>query len=100
MSSPNGHRETHAMATEFRMHSINGNTQPGISTLIFPQLTSQQAKSVGLNLKPVTSNWKSNTRNEFCIPQNPMLEVLHIKNNIFLRSIFFMVAILNFCGFH
>ena len=49
VSTPNGHRETHAMATEFQMHPINGNTQPGISTLIFPRLTSQQAKSVGKN---------------------------------------------------
>ena len=49
VSTPNGRRETHAMATEFQMHPINGNTQPGISTLIFPRLTSQQAKSVGKN---------------------------------------------------
>ena len=34
VSTPNGRRETHAMATEFQMHPagiINGNTQPGIS---------------------------------------------------------------------
>ena len=37
------------MATEFQMHLINGNTQPGISALMFPQLTSQHAKSVGKN---------------------------------------------------
>ena len=49
VSTENGHSETHAMATEFQMHPINGNTQPGISTLILPWLTSQQAKSVGTN---------------------------------------------------
>ena len=52
VSTPNGRRETHAMATEFQMHPagiINGSTQPGISILIFPRLTSQQAKSVGKN---------------------------------------------------
>lgn len=49
VSTANGRHETHTMATEFQMHPINGNTQPGISTLIFPRLTSQQAKSVGKN---------------------------------------------------
>ena len=49
VSTPNGRRETHAMATEFQMYPINGNTQPGISTLIFPWLTLQQAKYVGIN---------------------------------------------------
>ena len=52
VSTPNGRRETHAMATEFQMHPagiINGNTQPGISTAIIPRLTSKQAKSVGKN---------------------------------------------------
>ncbi len=52
VSTPNGRRETHAMATEFQMHPagiINGSTEPGISTLIFPRLTSVQAKSVGKN---------------------------------------------------
>ena len=32
VSTPNGCRETHAMATEFQMHPINDNKQPGIST--------------------------------------------------------------------
>ena len=52
VSTSNGRRETHAMATEFQMHPagiINGSTQPRISTLIFPRLTSQQTKSVGKN---------------------------------------------------
>ena len=52
VSTPNGRRETHAMATEFQIHPagiINGNTQPGISTVIIPRLTSKQAKSVGKN---------------------------------------------------
>ena len=52
VSTPNGRRETHAMATEFQMHPagiINSSTQPGISTLKFPRLTSMQAKSVGKN---------------------------------------------------
>ena len=52
VSTPNGLRETHAMATEFQMHPagiINSSTQPGISTLKFPRLTSIQAKSVGKN---------------------------------------------------
>ncbi len=53
VSTPNCRRETHAMATEFQMHPINGNTQPGISTLMFPRLTSQQAKSVGKNGPPL-----------------------------------------------
>ena len=47
VSTPNGRRETHAMATEFQMH--NGSVHPGISALVFPQLTIQQAKSVGKN---------------------------------------------------
>jgi len=39
VSTPNGRRETHAMATEFQMHPHNGSVQPGISALVFPQLT-------------------------------------------------------------
>ena len=49
VSTPNGRCETHVMATEFLMHPIKGNTQPGISTLIFSRLTSQQAKYVDKN---------------------------------------------------
>ena len=52
VSTPNGRRETHAMATEFQMHPagiINSSGKPEMGTLIFPRLTSQQAKSVGKN---------------------------------------------------
>ena len=51
VSTPNGRRETHAMATEFPMHPAGiietCNTQHGISTLTFPRLTTKQCKSVG-----------------------------------------------------
>jgi len=53
LSTPNGRRETHAMATEFQMHPAgiieNGSAQPGMSTLLIPRLTSKQAKSAGKN---------------------------------------------------
>ena len=53
VSTPNGRRETHAMATEFQMHPAGiietGSSQPGISTLIMPHLSSEDAKSVGNN---------------------------------------------------
>ena len=51
MSTPNGRRETHAMATEFQMHPAGiveaGGVHPGISSLVFLRLTAKQAKSVG-----------------------------------------------------
>ena len=34
VSTPNGRRETRAKATEFQTHPINGNKEPGISTLM------------------------------------------------------------------
>ena len=53
VSTPNGRRETHAMATEFQMHPAgiieSGSAQSGISTLTIPRLTSKLAKSVGCN---------------------------------------------------
>ena len=58
VSTPNGHRETHAMATEFQMHPagiINSRAKPGMSTLVFPRLTAQQAKSVGKNRASCTT---------------------------------------------
>ena len=50
VSTPNGRRETHAMATEFQMH-LAGGVHPGISSLIFPRLTAKQGKSVGKGKK-------------------------------------------------
>ncbi|MCG7883058.1 MAG: hypothetical protein JAY96_15870 [Candidatus Thiodiazotropha endolucinida] len=52
VSTPNGRRETHAMATEFQIHPAGiiepGTAQlPGISTLVIPRLTSKQYKSSG-----------------------------------------------------
>ncbi len=53
VSTPNGRRETHAMATEFQMHPAgiieSGSAQSGISTLTIPRLTYKLAKSVGCN---------------------------------------------------
>ena len=53
LSTPNGRRETHAMATEFQMHPAGiietGRAHTGISTLIIPRLTSKQAKSASNN---------------------------------------------------
>ena len=53
VSTPNGRRETHAMATEFQQHPAGlievGSVQPGVSTLVIPRLNSSQAKSVGIN---------------------------------------------------
>ena len=53
VSTPNGRRETHAMATQFQSHPAGiiefGSAQPGISTLTIPRLTSKQAKLVGRN---------------------------------------------------
>ena len=51
VSTPNGRRETHAMATEFQVHPAGiiepGTAQlPGISTLVIPRLTAKQYKSV------------------------------------------------------
>ena len=51
VSTPNGRRETHAMATEFQIHPagiIEPGTAmlPGISTLVIPRLTAKQYKSV------------------------------------------------------
>ena len=49
-STPNGRRETHAMATEFQVHPA-GMIEPalvqlpGISTLVIPRLTAEQFKS-------------------------------------------------------
>ena len=50
VSTPNGRRETHAMATEFQVHPT-GIIEPalaqlpGISTLVIPRLTTKQYKS-------------------------------------------------------
>ena len=49
VSTPIGHHETHAMATEFQIHPHNGSIQPGTSASVFRRLTMQQAKSVGKN---------------------------------------------------
>ena len=51
VSTPNGHRETHAMATEFQVHPAGiiqpGTAQlPGLSTLVIPRLTAKQYKSL------------------------------------------------------
>ena len=51
VSTPNGRRETHALATEFQVHPAGiiepGTAQlPGISTLVIPRLTAKQYKSV------------------------------------------------------
>ena len=46
MRTPNGHRETHAMATEFKMHPpgiVEGSIHFGISSLVIPRLTLNQA---------------------------------------------------------
>ena len=51
VSTPNGRRETHSMATEFQKHPAGiieaDSAQPGISTLVLPRLTLNQAKTVG-----------------------------------------------------
>ena len=50
--SPNGRRETHAMATEFQMHPpgiVEGSIHSGISSLVIPHLTLNQAKSLDKN---------------------------------------------------
>lgn len=48
VSTPNGRRETHAMATEFQVHpnaiTESSNAQPAISDLVIPRLTSRQVK--------------------------------------------------------
>lgn len=53
VSTPNGRRETHAMATEFQVHPAGvietGTSHSGISTLVIPCLTSKEGKSVGTN---------------------------------------------------
>ena len=45
----------HAIATEFQMHPAGiidtGSTQPGISMLVIPHLTSKEVRSIG-NAKP------------------------------------------------
>ena len=50
MSTPNGRRETYAMATEFQMHPDGiietGSSQPGISNIMIPRLIPKQVKSV------------------------------------------------------
>ena len=51
VSTPNGRRETHAMATEFQVHPagiIQPDTAqlPGLSTLVIPRLTAKQYKSL------------------------------------------------------
>ena len=52
VSTPNGRRETHAMATEFQMHPAGiiecGSANPGISTLTIPRITIKQSKSVDI----------------------------------------------------
>ena len=57
VSTPNGRRETHAMATEFQMHPAGiietGSSQPGISTLTIPRLTPKQVKSVNSRAIPL-----------------------------------------------
>ena len=53
VSTPNGRRETHAMATEFQMQPAGiieaGTAHTGITTLIIPRLTSNEAATVGNN---------------------------------------------------
>ncbi len=53
VSTPNGRRETHAMAIEFQNHPAGiiemGPAQPCISRLKIPRLSSKQAKQVGKN---------------------------------------------------
>ena len=53
VSTPDGRRETHSMATEFQKHPAGiieaDSAQPGISTLVLPRLTLNQAKTVGKN---------------------------------------------------
>ena len=49
VTTPNGHRETHAMATEFQMHPARdvGSSPPALDKIVIPRLTSNQAKLVG-----------------------------------------------------
>ena len=50
VSTPNGRRETHAMATEFQVHPArvteNGKSQPGISIIMIPRLAHKHTKSI------------------------------------------------------
>lgn len=52
VATPNGRRETHAMATEFQVHPagiIESGTaqQPGVDTILIPRLTAKQLKNTG-----------------------------------------------------
>ena len=49
VTTPNGCRETHAMATEFQMHPARdvGSSPPALDKIVIPRLTSNQAKLVG-----------------------------------------------------
>ena len=44
VTTPNGHRETHAMATEFQMHPARdvGSSPPALDKIVIPCLTSNQ----------------------------------------------------------
>ncbi len=56
LSTPNGRRETHAMATEFQSHPVmitENNSHPGISAIKIPRLALNKGKSIrSLNTIP------------------------------------------------
>lgn len=105
VSTPNGRRETHAMATEFQMHPAGiietGGSQPDISSLIIPRLTSKEAKSVGTNrsipllhyagpkkvMPPaIATRTTGLSYNELCARETS-LDAAHVKDADWLNSL-------------